>query len=347
MTGTTTVAPGTAAEASGRSSTTMTVAAAINRGLRKALEDDPRVVLFGEDIGALGGVFRITDGLQKDFGDQRVIDAPLAEAGIVGTGIGMAMSGLRPVLEMQFDAFTFPAYDHIVSQMAKLHYRTGGHLNLPMVIRIPFGGGIGSPEHHSESPEAVFAHHAGLRIMAPGTPHDAYWGIQAAIASEDPVIFFEPKRRYWMKGEVKTDPAARGSFGPASGAVVRRPGEDVTLVTYGPLVPTALDVATAAQDDGVSVEVVDLRVISPVDIDTVVTSVRKTGRLVIAHEAPTSFGVGGEIAARVGEKCFYDLEAPVIRVGGFHTPYPASRSEHHYLPDVDRILDGIDRALEY
>ncbi|MGX0670622.1 alpha-ketoacid dehydrogenase subunit beta [Kocuria marina] len=258
----------------------MTLAAAINRGLRKALEDDPRVVLFGEDIGALGGVFRITDGLQKDFGDRRVIDAPLAEAGIVGTGVGMAMSGLR--------------------------------------------------------------------IMAPGTPHDAYWGIQEAIASEVPVMFFEPKRRYWMKGEVGTaDPAACGSFDPAGGAVVRRPGEDVTLVTYGPLVTTALDVAAAAQDDGVSVEVVDLRVISPVDIDTVVTSVRKTGRLVIAHEAPTSFGVGAEIAARVRKKCFYDLEAPMIRVGGFHTPYPASRSEHHYLPDVDRILDGIDRALEY
>lgn len=257
----------------------MTLAAAINRGLRKALEDDLGVVLFGEDIGALGGVFLITAGLQKDFGDQRVVDAPLAEAGIVGTGVGMAMSGLR--------------------------------------------------------------------IMAPGTPHDAYWGIQEAIASEVPVIFFEPKRRYWMKGEVGTDPAACGSFGLAGGAVVRRLGEDVTLVTYGPLVTTALDVAAAAQDDGVSVEVVDLRVISPVDIDTVVTSVRKTGRLVVVHEAPTSFGVGAEIAARVGETCFYELEAPVIRVGGFHTPYPASRSEHHDLPDVDRILDGIDRALEY
>ncbi|MYM20136.1 alpha-ketoacid dehydrogenase subunit beta [Brevibacterium sp. 5221] len=316
---------------------------AITAGLRKAMDDDPKVLLIGEDIGKLGGVFRVTEGLQKDFGEQRVIDAPLAESGIVGTSIGMAVRGYKPVIEVQFDAFIFPAYDQIVTQLAKLTNRTHGAENMPIVIRVPYGGGIGSPEHHSESPETVFAHHAGLKIISPSNAHDAYWMIQEAIASPDPIMFFEPKRRYWLRGEVdESDPG----LDPFSARVVRE-GSDVTLVTYGPLVPTGMDVAAAAAEEGTSVELIDLRGLNPIDFDTIEASVRKTGRLVVAHEAPVFLGLGSEIAARITERCFYHLEAPVLRVGGFHTPYPGSKLEHHYLPDLDRIIDGIDRALAY
>ncbi|WP_035280620.1 alpha-ketoacid dehydrogenase subunit beta [Brevibacterium album] len=320
----------------------MPLAKAITAGLRKAMEDDPKVVLIGEDIGKLGGVFRVTEGLQKDFGERRVIDSPLAESGIVGTSIGMAIRGYRPVIEIQFDAFIFPAYDQIVTQVAKLNARTAGRENVPLVIRVPYGGGIGSPEHHSESPEAVFAHHAGLRLMTPANAHDAYWMIQEAVRSEDPVMFFEPKRRYWMKGEVDT--ADRGLVGGS--AQIVRPGTDLTLLAYGPLVPTALDVAAAKAEEGASVEVIDLRSLSPVDFDTLEDSVRRTGRLVVAHEAPVFLGLGAEIAARITERCFFHLESPVLRVGGFHSPYPPSKLESHYLPDLDRILDAVDRALD-
>lgn len=316
---------------------------AITAGLRKAMEDDPKVVLIGEDIGKLGGVFRVTEGLQKDFGPQRVIDSPLAESGIVGTSIGMAIRGYRPVIEIQFDAFIFPAYDQIVTQVAKLHNRTLGKERIPLVIRVPYGGGIGSPEHHSESPETLFAHHAGLRLVSPSNSHDAYWMIQDAIRSEDPVMFFEPKRRYWQRGDVDT--AERGLH--MHSARVVSEGTDVTLVAYGPLVPTAVDVVAAAADEGKSVELIDLRSFNPIDFATIEASVKKTGRLVIAHEAPTFLGLGSEIAARVSERCFFSLEAPVLRVGGYHTPYPGSRMEEHYLPDLDRILDGVDRALAY
>lgn len=323
--------------------TTMPLSKGITAGLRKAMEDDPKVVLIGEDIGKLGGVFRVTEGLQKDFGEHRVIDAPLAESGIVGSAIGMAKRGFRPVVEIQFDAFIFPAYDQIVTQLAKMHARTRGTENLPVVIRVPYGGGIGSPEHHSESPEAVFAHHAGLKIMSPSNAHDAFWMIQEAIQSPDPVMYFEPKRRYWLRGDV--DEANRG-LDPYSAQIVR-PGNDLTLVTYGPLVPTAMDVATAAEEEGKSLEVIDLRGLNPVDFSVIEDSVKRTGRLVVAHEAPVFLGLGSEIAARITERCFYNLEAPVIRVGGFHTPYPGSKLEEHYLPDLDRILDGVDRALAY
>lgn len=322
---------------------TMTMAQALNAGLRRSLEEDDAVLLMGQDIGALGGVFRITEHLQKDFGDQRVIDSPLAESGIVGTGVGLCIRGYRPVLEMQFDAFSYAAYDQVVNQVAKMRTRTSGALQLPLVIRIPFGGGIGSPEHHSESPEAAFAQHAGLRVWSPSDPHSAYWGIQDAIASDDPVIFLEPKRRYWLKGEVDTDHADD----TWDRAVVQRQGTDLTLVTFGPLVPTALEAAETADSEGTSVEVIDLRSISPVDFDAVEASVRRTGRLVVAHEAPMFLGIGAEIATRISERAFYHLEAPVIRVGAFHTPYPPARAEHHYLPDTDRILEGIDRALDY
>ncbi|EKU48290.1 pyruvate dehydrogenase E1 component subunit beta [Mycobacteroides abscessus subsp. abscessus] len=316
---------------------------AITAGLRKAMEDDPKVVLIGEDIGKLGGVFRVTEGLQKDFGPQRVIDAPLAESGIVGTSIGMAIRGYRPVVEIQFDAFIFPAYDQIVTQVAKLYNRTLGNERIPMVIRVPYGGGIGSPEHHSESPEAVFAHHAGLKLISPSTANDAYWMIQEAIKSDDPVMFFEPKRRYWQRGDVDT---TRHDLGMLEARVLSE-GTDVTLVTYGPLVPTALDVVAAAAEEGKSVELIDLRSLNPLDLSTIERSVVKTGRLVVTHEAPTFLGLGSEIAARISERCFFNLEAPVIRVGGYHTPYPGSRMEEHYLPDLDRIFDGVDRALAY
>ena len=323
--------------------TTMPLSKAITAGLRKAMEDDDKVVLIGEDSGKLGGVFRVTEGLQKDFGDQRVIDAPLAESGIVGTSIGMAIRGYRPVVEIQFDAFIFPAYDQIVTQVAKLHARTHGHERIPMVIRVPYGGGIGSPEHHSESPEAVFAHHAGLRIISPSTPHDAYWMIQDAIRSDDPVMFFEPKRRYWMRGEV--DAAERGT--DTHTAQVVREGTDLTLLSYGPLMPTALDAVAAKAEEGASIELIDLRSLSPIDFDTIEASVKRTGRLVIAHEAAVFLGLGAEIAARITERCFFHLEAPVLRVGGFHIPYPPSKLESHHLPDLDRILDAVDRALAY
>lgn len=323
--------------------TTLALSKAITAGLRKAMDDDPKVLLIGEDIGKLGGVFRVTEGLQKDFGEHRVIDAPLAESGIVGTSIGMAVRGYKPVIEIQFDAFIYPAYDQIVTQLAKLHNRTRGAEEMPLVIRVPYGGGIGSPEHHSESPETVFGHHAGLKIISPSNAHDAYWMIQEAIASPDPVMFFEPKRRYWLRGEV--DESAPG-LDPYSARVVRE-GSDVTLVTYGPLVPTGIDVAAAAAEEGTSVELIDLRGLNPVDFDAIEESVKKTGRLVVAHEAPVFLGLGSEIAARITERCFYHLEAPVIRVGGFHTPYPGSKLEHHYLPDLDRIIDGIDRSLAY
>ncbi|GAB3058943.1 alpha-ketoacid dehydrogenase subunit beta [Sediminivirga luteola] len=321
----------------------LTMAKALNAGLRKAMESDPKVLLMGEDIGKLGGVFRITEGLQKDFGEQRVLDTPLSEAGIIGTGVGLSARGFRPVCEIQFDAFVYPAYNQIVTQVAKLHYRTLGHEKIPMVIRIPFGGGIGSPEHHSESPEAMFAHHAGLRVISPATPHDAYWMIQEAIADDDPVVFFEPKRRYWLKGEVDTERSGKDTYR----ATVLQEGSDVTLVTYGALVSTGLEVVKAAAEEGTSVELIDVRSISPLDVDTLAASVEKTGRLVVAHEAPTFLGLGAEIAARVTERCFYSLEAPVIRVGGYHTPYPPSRMEEAYLPDLDRIMDGIDRALAH
>ncbi|GAB3538598.1 alpha-ketoacid dehydrogenase subunit beta [Arthrobacter tecti] len=323
---------------------TMTFGRAINAGLRKAMENDPKVVLMGEDIGKLGGVFRITDGLQKDFGQHRVMDSPLAESGIMGTAVGMAYRGYRPVIEIQFDGFIYPAFDQIVCQVAKLHYRTQGAVKMPLTIRVPFGGGIGSPEHHSESPEAYFTHTSGLRVISVSNPQDAYVMIQQAIASDDPVLYFEPKRRYHVKGEVDESVDITASSMNDARVVVE--GSDVTLVTYGPLVPTARDAATAASDDGVSVEVIDLRSLAPIDFATVEKSVRKTGRLVITHEAAQSGGLGAEIAASITERCFYHLEHAPVRVTGFDIPYPYSKLEFHHLPDLDRILDGVDRVLD-
>ena len=326
--------------------TTTTIAKAINSGLRAAMEKDPKVLVLGEDVGKLGGVFRVTDGLQKDFGEDRVIDTPLAESGIVGTAIGLALRGYRPVCEIQFDGFIYPAYDQLVSQLAKMAYRSHGHLKLPVVVRVPYGGGIGAVEHHSESPEAYFAHTAGLRVVTCSNPADAYTMVQQAISSDDPVMFFEPKRRYWEKGEL--DPTASlDAAMPLHSARVVRQGEHVTVAAYGPMVRTALEAAAAAADDGTQLEVVDLRSLSPLDLGTLVASVERTHRLVVVHEAPVFLGLGAEIAARVTERCFYALEAPVLRVGGFHTPYPASRHEEDYLPDLDRVLDAVDRSLAY
>ena len=326
--------------------TTLTLSKALNEGLRKSLESDPKVLIMGEDVGKLGGVFRVTDGLQKDFGEHRVVDTPLAESGIIGTALGLALRGYRPLCEIQFDGFVFPAYDQIISQLAKMRYRSLGKVSLPITVRIPCGGGIGAVEHHSESPEVLFAHIGGLRVVACSNPADAYTMIQQAISCDDPVIFFEPKRRYWDKGEVDTTGSLAGAL-PLDRARVVREGTDVTLLTYGPLVRTSLEAANAAADSGRSVEVVDLRSLSPLDIDEITASVRKTGRCVVAHEAAVYAGLGAEIAARVTEQCFYNLEAPVLRVGGFATPYPPSRLEEHYLPDLDRILDAVDRTFGY
>jgi 2-oxoisovalerate dehydrogenase E1 component beta subunit len=326
--------------------TRITLSRALNEGLRRALEADEKVMIMGEDVGRLGGVFRVTDGLQKDFGEHRVVDTPLAESAIVGTAIGLALRGYRPVCEIQFDGFVYPATDQIVSQLAKMRSRSGGRVALPVVIRIPFGGGIGAVEHHSESPEIFFAHTAGLRVVACADPADAFAMIQLAIAGEDPVIFFEPKRRYWDKAEVDMTASLSDAL-PLDKARVVQPGDDVTLLSYGPLVRTCLEAAIAAREDGKSIEVIDLRSLSPLDMETITASVARTGRCVVTHEAPVYGGLGGEIAARVTEQCFYHLEAPVLRVGGFAVPYPTARTEDHYLPDLDRILDAVDQTFTY
>ncbi|WP_205472884.1 alpha-ketoacid dehydrogenase subunit beta [Nocardioides sp. SYSU D00038] len=322
----------------------ITLAKGLNAGLRKAMEDDDKVLVMGEDVGKLGGVFRITDGLQKDFGEDRVIDSPLAESGIVGTAIGLALRGYRPVVEIQFDGFVYPAYDQIVCQVAKMHYRSQGRYRLPMVIRIPFGGGIGAVEHHSESPEAQFAHTPGLKVVACSNPVDGYWMIQQAIEHPDPVIFLEPKRQYHAdKAELDESVAPE----PLFTSRIVRPGQDVTLLGYGPTVKTCLRAAEAAANEGRSLEVIDLRTLSPLDMGPVLDSVRRTGRAVVVHEAHVNLGMGAELAARVTEQCFYSLEAPVLRVGGFDTPYPPARIEEDFLPDLDRVLDAVDRSIAF
>jgi len=322
---------------------TMPLSKALNAGLRKAMQDDSRVLLMGEDIGQLGGVFRVTEGLQAEFGDRRVLDTPLAESGIVGTAIGLAMAGFRPVCEIQFDGFVFPAFDQITSQLAKMTNRHEGALSMPIVIRIPYGGHIGAVEHHQESPEAYFAHTPGLRVVSPSTSNDAYWMIQEAIASNDPVIFLEPKSRYWPKGEVELEASAA----PLHASRVVRRGTDVTLVGHGAMVTTLLQAAALAEAEGTSCEVVDVRSLSPVDYGPILDSVRSTGRMVYAQEAPGNTSVGGEIAATVMERAFYALEAPVLRVSGFDVPFPPAKLEGAYLPDADRILEAVDRSLAY
>jgi pyruvate dehydrogenase E1 component beta subunit len=321
----------------------LSMAKALNSGLRAAMKANDKVLLMGEDIGPLGGVFRVTEGLFAEFGANRVLDTPLAESGIVGTAIGLAMRGYRPVCEIQFDGFIFPAFDQITTQLAKLTSRHEGSQNFPVVIRVPYGGHIGAVEHHQESPEAYFAHTAGLRVVSPSTPHDAYWMIQEAIESDDPILFFEPKSRYWPKGDVDT--AASGF--PLHASRVVRVGTDVTLIGYGPMVSMLLQAAELAAEEGTSIEVIDVRSISPIDYAPIIASAQKTGRVVVAQEAPGFVSVGSEIAATITERAFYSLESPVLRVAGFDTPFPPAKLEAAYLPDPDRILEAVDRALAY
>ncbi|GAB3448136.1 alpha-ketoacid dehydrogenase subunit beta [Streptomonospora sediminis] len=316
-----------------------TLGQALNRALHDALAADPDVLVYGEDVGPLGGVFRVTDGLSTEFGDDRCFDSPLAEAGIVGTAVGMAMYGCRPVVEMQFDAFAYPAFEQVVSHVAKLRNRTRGRVELPLVIRIPYGGGIGAVEHHGDSSEAYYTHTPGLRVVSPATPADGYSMLREAVESPDPVVFLEPKRRYWSGEDVELPVRTA----PMDRAVVRRAGRDLTIIAYGPAVATALLAAEAAAEDGREAEVVDLRSLSPFDDETVTASVRRTGRAVVVHEAPGFGGYGGEVAARVTEQCFHHLEAPVLRVCGLDIPYPPPHLEEHHLPDADRLLAAIDR----
>jgi 2-oxoisovalerate dehydrogenase E1 component beta subunit len=318
--------------------TTMTMAQALNRALRDAMTEDGDVVIFGEDVGTLGGVFRVTDGLARDFGSDRCFDTPLAESGIVGFAVGMAMSGFKPVVEMQFDAFAYPAFEQITSHVAKIRNRTRGALTVPMVIRIPYAGGIGGVEHHCDSSEAYYAHTPGLKVVTPSTIDDAYALLRAAIEDPDPVIFLEPKRLYFSRSD--TDLSRAVALGSAA---VRRTGADATLVAYGPAVSVALEAAEAAAEDGRDLEVIDVRSLVPFDDETVAASVRKTGRCVVIHEAQGFAGVGAELAARVQERCFHHLHAPVLRVCGLDIPYPAPTLERFHLPSVDRVLDTVDR----
>ena len=321
----------------------MTIVKAINAGIRKAMADNDKVIVFGQDVAALGGVFRVTEGILGEFGPKRIFNSPIAEAGIIGTGIGLTMRGYRPVAEIQFDGFVFPAFNQITTQLAKLQNRSEGAMTMPVVIRIPYGGGIGAIEHHSESPEAYFAHTPGLRVISPSNPNDAYWMIQQAIASEDPVLFFEPKRRYWQKGMVDLENPPAGMHQ----ATVLRQGKDVTIAAYGPMVATALQAAEIGATEGRSIEVIDMRSMSPIDYATILESVKKTGHLIVTHEANINVSISSEVAARVAELAFYHLEAPVLRVGGFDVPYPAAKLEEKFLPDADRLLEAVDRSLGY
>lgn len=332
-----------AAEAGVRGVHTLSLAKAITAGLREAMRNDPKVLLMGEDIGRLGGVFRVTEGLLAEFGEQRVLDTPLAESGIVGTAIGLAMRGYRPVIEIQFDGFIFPAFDQITTQLSRLNLRHDGGMPMPVVIRVPYGGHIGSIEHHQESPEAYFAHTPGLRVVAPSSPHDAYWMIQEAIASNDPVLFFEPKSRYWGKGPVDHDHSGL----PLHASRVIRRGDDVTVVGHGAMVSTLLQAADIAAEEGRSLEVIDVRSLSPIDYGPILDSVQRTGRLVVAQEAYGFVSVGSEIAATVAERAFYSLEAPVLRVSSFDTPFPPAALETEYLPSADRVLEAVDRSMAY
>ncbi|NGN65424.1 alpha-ketoacid dehydrogenase subunit beta [Streptomyces sp. A7024] len=318
-----------------------TMAQALTSALRDAMAADPSVHVMGEDVGTLGGVFRITDGLAKEFGEDRCTDTPLAEAGILGAAVGMAMYGLRPVVEMQFDAFAYPAFEQLISHVSRMRNRTRGAMPLPITIRIPYGGGIGGVEHHSDSSEAYYIATPGLHVFTPATVADAYGMLRAAIASDDPVVFLEPKRLYWSKADWSA--ASPETVPPPGKAAIRRQGTSATLVTYGPSVPVCLQAAEAAKEEGWDLEVVDLRSLVPFDEETVAASVRRTGRAVVVHEAPGFGGPGGEIAARITERCFHHLEAPVLRVAGFDIPYPPPMLEEHHLPGVDRVLDAVAR----
>lgn len=321
----------------------LTIGQAVNRALADELASDDSVLLQGEDIGALGGVYRVTEGLAARFGSDRVVDAPLGESGIIGTSIGLAQAGFRPVAEIQFDGFVYPAFDQIVSQLAKMHSRFRGSQQFPVTIRLPYGGGIGSVEHHSESPEAYFAHTAGLKVVTYSNAHDAYWVTRAAIQSADPIMLLEPKKHYFVRSEVDFDAPLADPFA----TVEVRPGTDATLLAWGPQVATALAAAEAGVEDGYDLQVLDIRGLSPLDMNAITEAIKTTGRTVIVHEASTFLGFGAEISASLMEKAFLSLEAPVQRVGGYHMPYPPSRLEQDYLPSVDRVLDAVDETFTY
>ncbi|MBI5533530.1 MAG: alpha-ketoacid dehydrogenase subunit beta [Deltaproteobacteria bacterium] len=315
----------------------MNMVQAINDALRLEMRRDSKVIVLGEDVGKLGGVFRVTQGLQQEFGEDRVIDTPLSEGGIIGTAVGMAMYGMVPVPEIQFSDFIFPAFDQIVSEVAKLRYRSGGEFTSKMVIRTPVGGGIRGGHYHSQSPEALFIHTAGLKVVCPSNARDAKGLLIASIRDPDPVLFFEPKRVYRAaKGEVPSEAYEV----PLSSAAVVRTGTDVTVIAWGAMLYEAIEASSQAEAQGVSVELIDLRTLWPVDIDTIVTSVKKTGRVVIVHEAPKTCGFGAELVALINEKAFWHLEAPPVRVTGFDTPFPYTL-ENEYLPLAHRILPAV------
>ena len=321
----------------------MTMVQALQDALRVALRDDPTVVVLGEDVGRNGGVFRVTEGLQAEFGSERVADTPLSENGIVGGAIGMALYGLRPVAEIQFVDFVYPAFDQIVSELAKMRWRSAGQYSCPVVVRAPYGGGIKGGLYHSQSPEAYFCHTAGLKVVIPSTPSDAKGLLLASLAGEDPVIFLEPKRLYrTLKEDV---PEGRHTV-PLSMARVARAGEQCTVLAYGAMVPVSVEAASSAAERGWSVEVVDLRTLVPLDSETVLESARKTGRVVIVHEAPRTCGFGAELAALVAERAITSLQAPVLRVTGYDTPFPYAL-EHSYLPDPPRVLRAIEHVMAY
>jgi 2-oxoisovalerate dehydrogenase E1 component beta subunit len=321
----------------------VTMGQALNEALRRSLKDDDRVLVFGEDIGKLGGVFRITDRLQSEFGEDRVFDTPLAESGILGISVGLCLAGWKPVSEIQFDAFSYPALDQVISHVAKYRFRSADTAGLPLVMRIPVGGGIGAAEHHSESPETYYVHTSGLKVVIPSTPVDAFNLLVRSIQDPDPVIFLEPKSRYWSKeaGELEQNGL------PIGKARMLREGGHATLITWGGMVPRCLDAAEAAAEDGVEVGVLDLRSLVPLDLDALAEAARNTGRVVVVHEAPMTVGFGAEVVARVVEDCFDHLEAPVLRVTGYDIPYPPATVEEYYLPSVDRILGTLETVLTY
>lgn len=320
------------------------ISKAINLGLEKILKDYSQSIILGEDIGNLGGVFRVTEGLKKKFGKSRVIDTPLGESGIIGTAIGLAFNGFLPICEIQFDGFVFPGFNQITTQLAKIYFRSEGRINMPIVIRIPYGGGIGAVEHHSESPEALFAHTAGLRIIFPSNANDAYWSIIQSAILKDPVIIFEPKKYYWLESEIDFCANDKDIF--LSKYITK--GQDITLVTYGSMIPLALSAYVYMKSKkNINIEIIDLRSISPIDFSCLIPSVKKTGKMMILHEAPIFGGIGGEIAARTLEKLFFYLKAPILRVGAFHMPYPMSKIEKYYLPDLNQVLYTIYKLLSY
>jgi 2-oxoisovalerate dehydrogenase E1 component beta subunit len=322
---------------------TLTMVQALNLAHREELRRDDRIVVLGEDVGRLGGVFRVTEGLQAEFGEERVIDTPLNECGIVGTAIGMAMTGIRPCVEIQFADFIYPAFDQIVNELAKVRYRSGGQFSAPVVIRTPCGGGVRGGHYHSQSPEAYFVHTAGLKVVIPSTPADARGLLKAALRGEDPVIFMEPKRLYRSaKGEV---PEEDGEV-PLGGARIAREGTDLTVLTYGAMVPLCLEAANQMARGGAELEVLDLRTLWPLDIEAVLRSVKKTGRVLIVHEAPRACGYGAELVAQIAERTIEYLQAPILRVTGPDTPFPYTL-EPQYLPDVEKILRGAQRVLKF